>query len=210
MKVDLHVHASERSGCSTAPEEQQIQTAIAAGLDAIAFTDHNTLVPEERLIELNAKYAPFRIFTGIEITSDQEDFVVLGIHDYNLESPEMHSYPFLHAFVRRNNGYIFWAHPFRFRGVPAAAVAEFKPDAMEIRTWNTPYQVENRIRETAIELSLPVLCNSDAHQSERLGQFWNVLKDPVASDAELVAALKAGRFSTNLHAPDPRLPQIKS
>ena len=49
MKIDFHVHSSERSACGGASEESQIQAAIVAGLDAIVFTDHQRLVSEYRL-----------------------------------------------------------------------------------------------------------------------------------------------------------------
>jgi hypothetical protein len=38
VKVDLHVHTQERSPCARASEDEQIQAAIAAGLDAIFIT----------------------------------------------------------------------------------------------------------------------------------------------------------------------------
>ena len=47
MKIDLHVHARERSACAKEGEESQIRAAIAAGLDGIAFTDHHLLVERE-------------------------------------------------------------------------------------------------------------------------------------------------------------------
>ena len=81
MKIDLHVHSSERSDCGKATEEAQIRAAIAAGLDAIVFTDHWQFVPLARLKRLNDQYAPFKIFGGIEVTADDEDFIVVGVRD---------------------------------------------------------------------------------------------------------------------------------
>lgn len=193
MKVDLHIHASERSGCANSTEEEQVQAAIKAGLDGMAFTDHGTLVPAARLQELREKYTPFRIFTGIELTTDHEDILVIGLHDRALESGTW-SYPDLHAFVTKAGGYLIWAHPFRFNPMPLADVEHFHPDAMEVRSWNTPPQVEDRIWETAEALGIPVLCNTDAHSSDKIGFYYNILQQPVTTDAELVSLLKARRF----------------
>ena len=116
MKIDLHVHASERSGCSSASEEDQIQKAIELGLDALVFTDHGLLMPEERAKELNDKYAPFRIFRGIEIgilfrhDERDEDFLVLGVYDPLIEKRKW-KYKDLYKFVDDNGGYIAIAHP---------------------------------------------------------------------------------------------------
>ncbi len=79
MKIDLHVHASERSSCAVSGEESQIRAAIAAGLDGIAFTDHHRLVNPQRLEQLRQRYAPFKIYTGIEITANKEDWLVFGV-----------------------------------------------------------------------------------------------------------------------------------
>jgi len=45
MKIDLHVHTTERSLCADSSEQEQILTAIERGLDAIVITDHGRLVP---------------------------------------------------------------------------------------------------------------------------------------------------------------------
>lgn len=52
MKIDLHVHSSERSACGQAGEEEQIEAAMAAGLNALVFTDHGKS-PARRLSAAN-------------------------------------------------------------------------------------------------------------------------------------------------------------
>ena len=105
VKIDLHVHTKERSFCGRSTEEEQIRAAIDAGLDAIAFSDHDRLAPHARLQELNEKYAPFRIFGGIEISVNREHILVLGVHEYTLETHRW-SYPELHGFIQKHEGYI--------------------------------------------------------------------------------------------------------
>ena len=79
MRIDLHVHSSQRSGCARSTEAEQIAAARRRGLDALAFTDHHRLVPPEHLERLNDLHAPFRIFSGIEIEVAEEHLVVLGV-----------------------------------------------------------------------------------------------------------------------------------
>jgi predicted metal-dependent phosphoesterase TrpH len=193
MKIDLHVHSQERSACGQAPEEAQVRAAIAAGLDAIVFTDHHRLAPIERLEALNRQYAPFRVFGGIEITAQGEDFLVLGLRRSELES-ENWKYPALVEFVRQQSGYIILAHPFRYRANIELDIDRYTPDAIEVRSPNTPADQEARIREIAARLGIPVLCNSDAHSTERLGTYYMVLKDTPADEKELIASLKSGQF----------------
>lgn len=194
MKIDLHVHCQERSDCGKASEDDQVKAAIAAGLDAIVFTDHHRLAPPERLEALNQQYAPFRVFGGIEITTEGEDFLVLGLRYPELESPDW-KYPDLYQFVRQHGGYIAMAHPFRYRAKIELDIATYTPDAIEVRSPNTPADREIHIREIAAGLGMPVLCNSDAHSTERIGTYYLELNDSPSDEQELIASLKSGRFS---------------
>jgi histidinol phosphatase-like PHP family hydrolase len=193
MKIDLHVHSQERSACGKAPEEAQVKAAIAAGLDAIVFTDHHRLAPLERLEALNQQYAPFRIFGGIEITAQGEDFLVLGMRHPDLESPDW-SYPALYNFVRQHGGYMVMAHPFRYRAAIELDIVQYTPDAIEACSPNTPADREIHIREIAARLGMPVMFNSDAHSTERLGTYYIELTDTPSDEQELIACLKLGEF----------------
>jgi predicted metal-dependent phosphoesterase TrpH len=189
MRFDLHVHASERSICATDDEESQIRTAQAAGLDGIAFTDHHRLVPVARLADLRRKYAPFRIFSGIEITADQEDWLVLGLHDTRLEREDW-NYPALWQFVRERGGYIALAHPFRWAPTIHADLDRFPPDAIEVRSNNTPPAREFEIRAIAARYGLGLLSNSDGHSNRMIGAYWNDLTGEVQDDSDLLDALR--------------------
>jgi predicted metal-dependent phosphoesterase TrpH len=181
--------------CGRASDEEQIRAAIDSGLDAIVFTDHHRLISSERLQQLNEKYAPFRIFGGIEITTaDGEDVLVLGVRDPALENLAW-PYPSLYAFVRARGGFIALAHPFRRHSDVALDLDRFAPDAIEVRSINTSPNAEGRIRDIASHLGIPVLCNSDAHNTGQLGTYFNTLERPPADEQDLVAMLRSGRFS---------------
>lgn len=195
MKIDLHVHSSERSPCAKSEEEEQIRAAIACGLDAIVFTDHGRLVPQTRLEALNRKYAPFRIFGGVEITvQEKEDVLVLGIQDPALESWEW-DYSALHTFVRQHSGWLAIAHPFRYRPTINVDVEHYPPDALEVCSTNVPRGERQHIREIAKWLGIQVVCNSDAHVTQSLGVAYNCLNEIPADEADLVRLLRSGAFS---------------
>jgi histidinol phosphatase-like PHP family hydrolase len=187
-KVDLHVHCSERSSCAVTTEEEQVKAAIAAGLDGIAFTDHYRLPAPERLAELNKKYAPFKIYPGIELTVEHEDWLVIGLNDPELESEEW-AYPELHAYVRSQDGFLVLAHPFRFRSEILADIWSYPPDAIEVHSHNTPPAKEGEIRRIAAQLGLAALSNSDAHKAASLGPYYNELPGNLDGAAGLVRAL---------------------
>ena len=187
MKIDLHVHASERSVCATIGEEQQIQAAIAAGLDAIAFTDHHRFMTVERLDELNNLYSPFRVFNGIEISVDGEDILVFGVHAHELETTSLH-YPWLHSYVRSYGGLMILAHPYRFRDEISIPIQQYPPDLVEYRSTNTPKTAEDKIMDLSRRLGIGLVCNSDAHNTDKLGLFYNILPVVVQNERELIDA----------------------
>lgn len=192
-RVDLHVHTSERSGCARSTEEQQIHAAIANGLDAIAITDHERLIPQDHLELLNAKYAPFRILSGIELRFGVEDVLVVGIHDPALEFRSW-SYPELHAFVEERGGLLVIAHPFRYHDHIALDLDRYPPHALELHSHNVPPQASPHIRKAAEQLGVPMLSNSDAHHTSAIGDHYNLLNGKPGDEATLIARLKAGAF----------------
>ncbi len=114
MKIDLHVHSSERSACGRSGEDEIIERAVEFGMDGLFFTDHNRNVPDERLFELNSRYEPFKIFRGIEVSAGNEHIVVLGVNSPELEKEGCWTYPALRRFVSGNEGFMILAHPYRY------------------------------------------------------------------------------------------------
>lgn len=189
--IDLHVHAAERSYCSASSEGALIEAAIRAGLDAVAFTDHDRLIPEDHIAALNAKYEPFRIFRGVEMSLPGGHVLVFGVDDPALEQRSW-DYPHLHALVRERGGYMALAHPYRFRRRLVIDIERYPPDALELHSHNTPASAEVRIRDLAERLDLDLLCNSDAHHVSDLGPYCNGLPAEPRDEAELVALLREG------------------
>jgi predicted metal-dependent phosphoesterase TrpH len=188
VKIDLHVHAQERSDCAKVGEQHQIQAAQRAGLGGLVFTDHNRLVPAERLAALNQKYAPFRIFTGIEVDADQEHWLVIGVRDALLEKTGWH-YPELRDFVLWRGGFIALAHPFRYAPEIRVDLDRYPPDGIELKSFNTPAKYEDKIRATAARLGLALLQNTDAHFDGQIGAYYNEIPGEPRGDKELVATL---------------------
>jgi predicted metal-dependent phosphoesterase TrpH len=201
MKVDLHVHTKERSPCGRSSAVEQIQAAVSAGLGAIAFTDHCQLPPFEEIARFNDEYAPLRILVGIEITVNGEDVIVVGVH-HPLIVTEKWEYPRLHGFVRAQGGFIALAHPFRFHPDITIPIHTFPPDAIEVCSSNTPRHVAEQIVEVAQRLGIPVLSNSDAHATDALGKYYNLLDNEPTCEVELMNLIKGGQFTPILHEDD--------
>jgi isopentenyldiphosphate isomerase/predicted metal-dependent phosphoesterase TrpH len=195
MKIDLHVHTSERSGCSVATEEQMILAAMGVGLDAIVITDHDRLVPLERLRELNELFSPFRVFGGIEVTLPHDEHVsIIGVHDPALECGSW-TYEKLHAFIREEDAYICLNHPYRFRNELNVNVDNLPPDAMELRSSNINPELEERIEALIHRVDCRAVCASDAHDIDAIGLHHIDLKGEPRDERELATLLRAGAFT---------------
>jgi predicted metal-dependent phosphoesterase TrpH len=194
MKIDLHVHTRERSVCARSSTQQMVRAAIDRGLDALVISDHDKLVPPEHLSALNAKYAPFRIFSGVEVTLAREHALVVGVQDDLLER-RWWTYGDLHAFVEAQGGFLALAHPFRFNGRIEVDVERFRPHALELYSHNTPRRAEPVIRALAAALNVPLLANSDAHRAGEIGAYYNELQEAPEDVEALVVLLKAGAFT---------------
>jgi histidinol phosphatase-like PHP family hydrolase len=195
LKIDLHVHTKERSVCARSGEEEIIQAAIAYGLDGLVFTDHHRLAPRDRLGELNREYVPFRVFGGIEVSvTEGEDMLVLGVHDPTLETRDW-SYPELFAFVRKWEGFLVLAHPFRYHDAINIDAGAYPPDAVEVHSKNTGACDEPQIRAFLAHLDLLPLYNSDAHRAEHVGIYYNQLARVPRDERELVEILRAGDYT---------------
>ncbi len=197
MKVDLHVHCKERSNCGKSWAEEQIAAAMDSGLDAIVFTDHNLLMPDQDLQMFNERYAPFRIFGGIEVSVEDEHVLVLGVNEPCLETTTW-GYPELHTFVHERGGYTVLAHPFRYRDTIDIDLETFPTDAIEVASNNTPKEAEERIRMVAAYLGISVLCNSDSHICATIGKHYNIVHHVPTDETELIHLLRSGKFQCGM------------
>ncbi len=192
MRVDLHLHTSERSYCAVASAASQLGAARAAGLGAVAVTDHHRLTSPGLRRRWQERFAPLLVLPGIEI-SLEEDVLVLGLDDVRLEEPDW-TWPELHDFVRERGGLLVLAHPFRYQDEIRLDLERFRPDAIEAWSSNLPPVRAERIAAVAGPLGVPVVADSDAHGTAPVGRYWNELLAPAASGDEVLELIRAGRF----------------
>ena len=197
MKVDLHVHSYERSGCASSSEKDQIEAAIAKGLDGIAFTDHNSQRSKFHMDLLNEKYAPFKVFTGVEIDLKDtgEHVLVLGVPDMENACEYRWTYTELHTFVRERSGYMAMAHLFRYESQVRSDIYRYVPDALEVQSANIVMRNTPAIRSLAGKLGINQIAASDAHAADQVGMFYVELYNMVQNDADLIRELSNDRYS---------------
>ncbi|HOX24141.1 MAG TPA: PHP-associated domain-containing protein [Candidatus Krumholzibacteria bacterium] len=202
MRVDLHIHTSERSSCALSTTLEQLSAARDAGLGAVAITDHHRLVPTRQRREWSELFPEILLLPGIEITLDAEgeDILVVGLDDPRLERGAW-SWPELHDHVREHGGLLVLAHPYRYQAEIGIDLESRRPDALEAYSPNVPSRHRGRIRQDAERLGLPVVANSDAHWASGIGAYANRLAVVASDAAQVVAAIREGRFT--VETPDP-------
>lgn len=198
--IDLHVHTSQASPCSSAPVDELIEEAKRIGLDGICLTDHNHVWGPESLEELRRRH-DFLILRGNEITTDQGDMLVFGFDEDIKGIIKLED---LAEAVHASEGCIIAAHPFRgfltFGPGQLGLTAE-KAGKRALFNWVDGVEVlngkvtdeENRFASAvATRLGLSVTGGSDAHEVAEVGIYATRCPGPVRDERDLISALRGG------------------
>ena len=203
MIIDLHVHSSPASACSSVPVDQLIDEAKRIGLDAICLTDHNHVWDPALTEDLRQKHG-FLVLRGNEITTEQGDMLVFGL-DRDIRG--IIRLKELRQEVLRAGGFIVAAHPFRgflTFGVGQLGLTPEKAmerplfkwvDAVEVLNGKVTEKENSFASKVAAALGLPATGGSDAHEVSEVGfyatQFFDVIKD----EKDLINAIGGGNYS---------------
>jgi len=201
--IDLHVHSSPASPCSSAPVEALIVEAKRIGLDGICLTDHNYTWSPDHVEELREKHG-FLILRGNEIITDQGDMLVFGL---DKDTRGIVALQELKEEVRRAGGYIIVPHPFRgflTFGVGQLGLTPEKAMERPLFKWVDAIEVLNsKVTEkenafaakVAKGLGLPATGGSDAHEVSEVGIYGTQFSSVIHDEQDLIEALKNGDFS---------------
>ena len=211
MLIDLHSHTWPRSHDSVLNPDDLVARARAAGLDAICFTEHDTVWERRDIEEMRAKH-DFLVLGGVEISTDDGHILAFGIDRYVFG---MHRAPELANYVEQGGGVMIAAHPYR-RQMPwftrsedkyeeALAKAARNPayefcDALEAFNGRGSDNENDFSRRLCERLEMPGTGGTDSHAVSDIGKCATYFERDVRDEKELVAELKANRF----HAVDLR------
>lgn len=200
--ADLHVHtAASLDGRSSL--EALTAVAAAAGLHAMAVTDHDqcTPVPPEMhgvlLIpgcEISTKAGHI---TGLFL-EEPVNFAALG----RLPEPEAAV-----AAIHKAGGLAVLAHPFNRPGRQAGDIS-FSPDAVETANARAYFKnpaANDQAAALAAQRNLPSVGGSDAHDAKEVGNARTALEADALTLPALRCALAAGRCRGILNKNTPHL-----
>jgi predicted metal-dependent phosphoesterase TrpH len=205
MLIDLHSHTWPRSHDSVLNPDDLVVRAKQAGLDAIVFTEHDTVWDYKAIEELRAKHN-FLVLAGVEISTDDGHMLAFGLDKYVFG---MHRSKELASYVEQAQGVIVAAHPYR-RQMPWFSKNEDEyTAALEKASRNPAYEFvhgleelngrgsdkENEFsRRLGEMMKLPGTAGTDSHAISDVGKCATFFERPINDERDLISELKAGRF----------------
>ena len=203
MRTELHCHnvfSNFNVGPLEAPYDcsvgvrEQLDGALAAGLDAIFVTNHNTLDGYGQAREYastHARHAGIAVYPAEEITLDDGSHVIA----YGISSrvrPGRSLGETLDA-IRAQGGVSSAPHPFSILDALRERAAEC--DIMEVFNSNNADIISNaRAASFADERSMVGVAGSDSHVASTIGRCVNVIDAEESLDSAL-ESLRRGRVS---------------
>jgi len=200
MLIDLHVHSHHTRGCTLAPRDA-VRRAREAGLDGVAFTDWNTL---DGLAEVReaGRAEGLLALVGVEVVTDKGHYLCFFPEPEKVPPPAQlfgSATPWpvrdVLAKVRALGGAAVAAHPYDKTVERPGGDVIFTLDglsAIEGLNARRKGPANDLAVEAADHMSLPCTGGSGAHVLEDIGHAATLFRDPVASESDLVAQLKAG------------------
>ncbi|NLV25879.1 MAG: PHP domain-containing protein [Methanomicrobiales archaeon] len=189
LSTDLHIHTScSKDGESSV--QQVLSAAIAAGLDAIAITDHDTMQGYKIARELDTSVL---VIPGVEISTREGHVIALGI-----ETAPNHGQPVLDTIkmVQDKGGITILPHPFhRYRHGAALKCPESFRISDAIEVYNSRYVIPHanqRAMRLAKKLDKPAVAGSDAHNARFVG-YGRTLIDAEKNIEDILQAIKEGK-----------------
>lgn len=196
FKIDLHVH-SIFGGDSAIRPEQIVPHARRIGLDAVCITEHHAYdlsQPFEK-IAINEN---FTILRGLEYRAAEGHLLIYGARigkgDFLPGLPMQK----IVDWVAQLGGVAIPAHPYQpgmTSGAMGDRILQLKGlVAVETLNGSIPENQNRRASAAARQLGVNGIGGSDAHGIQVLGSAYTVFSDPIATETELVTALKKGHY----------------
>jgi predicted metal-dependent phosphoesterase TrpH len=184
----MHTHC-DASPDSRTPVEEQARAIVAARLDGVCATDHNTI---EGALRLQQVAVGFTVIVGEEIRS--RDGEIIGLFLDQLIPPELSAEETISR-IKEQGGLVVVPHPFsptRPNPLARTALDRLWPliDALEVLNGRKEFPADNtKAAKYARERGIPGTAGSDAHQASEIGRAF-VEIEPFQSAEELRQALK--------------------
>ncbi|MHB8576841.1 MAG: PHP-associated domain-containing protein [Dehalococcoidia bacterium] len=205
MLIDLHNHTWPRSHDSVLNPDDLVVRAKKAGLDAICFTEHDTLWDEKSVKEIRERHN-FLVLAGVEIGTDDGHILTFGIDKYVFGMHRSHE---LAGHVDKNDGAMVAAHPYRRQMPWYMKDEEEYQRALDRAAENPSYtfcvgleelngrgsEKENAFAKRLTDMmGMPGTAGTDSHSIQDIGKCATYFERTIHDERDLINELKSGRF----------------
>ena len=196
FRVDLHVHTRRYSPCAESLDPRQLgKTMTAYRLDGVVITEHDQLWPVEDIAALNHPLRKKRIYRGVEISSSNGHFIVIGLNNLNGIEPGI-AIDKLIAHIEPQGAAIIWAHPYlNYCSTPSPLTGYTLPDglhAVEVASGVTTGKATTAGRAMARLMGWSAVGGSDAHTPRQVGCAYTLLNELPENEEILAAVIRNG------------------
>jgi predicted metal-dependent phosphoesterase TrpH len=201
MLIDVHIHSHHSPGCALVPRDI-VRRAREAGLDGVVLTDTNTL---DGLQEIRAagQEEGLLALCGVELVTDHGHYLCYFPDPAAVPAPPQMfgSTPWsVHEVVLRvrgMGGVVVAAHPYDKSVERPSGDFIFTLEglsALEGLNVRRKGPSNDLAVEAADHLNLPCIGGSGAHPTlDDIGKAATLFREPVASEADLVRQIEAGK-----------------
>jgi predicted metal-dependent phosphoesterase TrpH len=207
IRIDLHVHTRRYSACAPSLALEQIVAVLNRGwLDGVVLTDHDVLWPRVEIQALNAKLQRGRIYRGIEASSCNGHFLLIGVENMGAIHPG-DPIETLQSAAHGQGAAVIWAHPQqRYSQITQPLAGARLPvgiDAIEVASTVTTDKAASAAQRLARRHGLPMVAGSDAHCAAAVGQALTRFAELPADEGALAEMIRRGHCAP--HVSDPIL-----
>ena len=190
MLIDMHIHTLF-SPCSELSPLKALDRARSLELDGVCFTDHHSRGVAQ-LIKEGPQNDGLVVLVGQEYATDQGDFLLFG--PLPELAPSMPA-PQLLQMVFNLGGVAVSAHPFRQgRSLDPELMDSGAVRIIEGINGRNLIRDNERAQEWGQAHGLSMVGGSDAHTEAEVGTVLTEFERPISSQADLVQALKSGKY----------------
>jgi len=173
--------------------EAMAQTAVARGIDAVVITEHDALWSQTEVNALQAQFPKVLVLRGIEVSVAEGHALMYGAPD-DLIPQLWFKMPLteLTEVAHDVGALVYLAHPTRYNDDIPDSVLEADIDGVEAYSLNVREYMADAIEGLHSRLGVPRIAGTDAHLTDSLGYYSTEVHTPIASERDLVDALRSG------------------
>lgn len=192
----MHVHTRRYSPCAETLDPNQLHRIMElSDLDGLVITEHDRLWPMEDIALLNRQLENRRIYRGVEVSSSNGHFIVIGLERLVGIGPGIGIEKLLHL-VEADQAAIIWAHPQLYYGnTPNPLKGGDMPEglhAVEVASSLTVGQDILLAKALARRMNCATVGGSDAHAPGQVGCAFTLFPDLPGDEQSLAAAIRKG------------------